>query len=117
MFEVISQTMRSRSAALLLALDNRLDRIMQAWLLFAGMIAAARIAFTATAAPVASFSTFASYSLVVVAPFGSTLLALKWFSDGHLQPQPATRMAVFGRWRKVTLAEAVRHPNYGSSGV
>jgi hypothetical protein len=109
--------MQSRSAALLLALDSRLDRILQAWLLIAGFIAAARIAFTPVAAPVASLSTFASYLLLVVAPFASTILALRWFREGHRLPQPSTRLALLGRWRNVSLAEAQNHPLYGSSGI
>ena len=117
MFEQISQRMHGRSAALLLTLDNRLDRILQAWLLIAGLIAAARIAFTPVTVPVASFSTFASYMLLVVAPFASTLLALHWFEDGHRLPQPSMRFALWGRWRSVSLAEAQRHPLYGSSGI
>src|SRR5258708_4099553 len=117
MFEAITQRMQTRSAALLMTLDNRLDRILQAWLLLAGLLTAARIAFTHVAAPIASFSTFASYMLLVVAPFGSTLLALRWFRDGHLLPQPQTRLAVPGRWRTVSRAEAERHPLYGSSGI
>jgi hypothetical protein len=117
MFETLNQRMQSRSTALLLALDNRLDRILQGWLLIAGFIAAARIAFTPVAAPVASFSTFASYLLIVVAPFASTILALRWFRDGHRLPQPATRLALLGRWRNLSLAEAQRHPLYGSSGI
>lgn len=116
MFEAFNQKMHGRSAALLLALDNRLDRILQGWLLLAGLISAARIAFTPVTAPVASFSTFGSYLLLVVAPFASTMLALRWFQDGHLQPQPSTRLALLGRWRPVGLAEAERHALYGSSG-
>jgi len=117
MFEAINRRMRSRSAAVLLTLDNRLGRILQAWLLIAGFIAAARIALTPQAAPIASFSTFASYLLVVVAPFASTLLALRWFRDGDLLPQPATRLAGFGRWQPLTRAEAQHHPLYGSGGI
>ena len=117
MFERLNQRMNSRSSALLLALDNRIDRILQAWLLLAGLTAAARIAFTPVTAPIASFSTFASYLLLVVAPFASTLLALRWFRDGHLLPQPMTRLAVLGRWKTVGRAEAERHPLYGSSGI
>lgn len=117
MFEAFSQRMKSRSAALLLTLDNRLDRILQWWLLVAGLIAAARIAFSAPMAPVSGFSTWASYMLVVVAPFASTLLALHWFRDGQLQPQPRTRLAVFGRWQKLSRVEAQQHHLYGSSGI
>jgi hypothetical protein len=117
MFEAFSQKMHSRSTALLLALDNRLDRILQVWLLFAGLIAASRIAFTPILAPIASFSTIASYLLIVVAPFGSTLLALRWFRNGHMLPQPKTRLAVVGNWQRLGRAEAERHPLYGSSGL
>jgi hypothetical protein len=117
MFEAFSQKMHSRSTALLLALDNRLDRILQVWLLFAGLIAAARIAFTPISAPIANLSTIASYVLIVVAPFVSTLLALHWFRDGHMLPQPTTRLAFVGNWRKLSSAEAERHPLYGPSGM
>jgi len=117
MVEAFSRRMESRSAALLLALDNRLDRILQCWLLCAGLIAAARIAFSRPSMPVAGFSTFASYIMLVVAPFASTLLALHWFRDGHLQPQPRKRLAVFGRWSTLTRVEAERHPLYGSNGM
>ena len=117
MFEALSQKMKSRSAALLLVLDNRLHRILQGWLLVAGLIGAARIAFTPQSAPIAGVSTFASYMLIVVAPFASTLLALHWFREGHLLPQPSTRLAVIGRWQPITLVEAERHHLYGSTGI
>jgi hypothetical protein len=117
MFEAVSQKMKSRSAALLMVLDNRLDRILQGWLLVAGLIAAARIALTPQAAPIAGISTVASYILIVVAPFASTLLALHWFRNGHLQPQPSTRLSVIGRWRNLTRSEAERHHLYGCGGI
>ena len=117
MFESLSQRMNSRSAALLTTLDNRLDRILQCWLLLAGLTATARIALSPQLAPVAGFSTFASYTLLVVAPFASTLLALYWFEDGQLQPQPRTRLAVFGRWNNLSRVEAERHRLYGPSGI
>ena len=117
MFDPFSQRMKTRSAALLLTLDNRLDRILQCWLLLAGLTAAARIAFSPRLVPIAGFSTFASYMLLVIAPFASTLLALHWFRDGHLQPQPGTRLALIGRWNKLARVEAERHHLYGSSGI
>ena len=117
MFERLSDTMRARSAALLLTIDNRLDRILYWWLLLAGLASAARIAFTPHHMPVAGISTFGSYALLVLAPFISTLLALRWFADGHRQPQPTTRLARVGRWSAVSRAEAERHPLYGTSGI
>jgi len=41
MFDRVSQHLKSRSAALLLTIDNRLDRILQGWLLLAGLLSAA----------------------------------------------------------------------------
>jgi hypothetical protein len=117
MFDQLSQRMRARSAALLLTIDTRLDRILKFWLVIAGLASAARIALAPHTVPVASFSTFASYSLLVVAPFASTLLALRWFRDGHLKPQPTTRLARAGRWIPVSRAEAKAHPLYGTSGI
>ena len=117
MFERLSDRMRSRSAVLLLTIDNRLNDILKYWLLVAGLASAARIAWTPHHVPLAGFSTFASYMLLVAAPFVSTLLALRWFSDGHLQPQPTTRLARFGRWVQLDRAEAERHPLFGTSGI
>src|SRR5207253_5067640 len=79
--------------------------------------AAARIGLTPHPTHNAAFSTVGSYLLVMLAPFVSTLLALRWFADGDRQPQPATRLARFGRWRRVERDEALRHPLYGSSGM
>lgn len=116
MIDRVSSHLSNRSAALLLTLDNRLDRILQGWLVLAGGASIARIALTPHSFPVSSLSTFLSYMLLVTAPFISTLLALRWFADGHLQPQPATRLARFGRWRPLDRAEAESHPFYGTSG-
>ena len=56
--------------------------------------------------------------LLVVAPFASTLLALRWFRDGHLKPQPATRLASCRALAPaVNRGEAERHPLYGTSGI
>lgn len=117
MLKQYGHTLQARSAALLVSLDTRLDRILQLWLLFAGFLAAARILVSPPPHGGAGTSTFVSYMLVVVAPFASTLLALRWFKDGHLQPQPATRLARAGTWRSVPSAEASRHPLYGTSGI
>lgn len=117
MFSQLSNKMSSRSAALLLAIDNQLNVILKYWLLVAGFASAARIILSPHKVPVASFSTFASYMLLVVAPFASTLLALRWFADGHLQPQPGTRLARVGRWIGVNRSEAEKHPLYGTGGI
>src|SRR5579871_6904204 len=113
MFDRLSDQMRARSAALLVTIDQRLHRILQWWLLLAGLIAAARIASAGHSMPLVSPSTFGSYLLVVLAPVASTLLALRWFADGDRQPQPNVRLALVGRWRSVTRFEAMRDRFYG----
>lgn len=117
MFDRAASEMRARSAAVLLTIDNRLDDILKYWLLVAGLLSAARIMLTPHPAGAAGLPTFASYMLVIVAPFASTLLALRWFRDGHAQPQPVWRLARVGAWRSVSRTEAEHHPFYGSSGI
>lgn len=117
MFERYNQKLTARSTALLVALDSRLHRILQGWLLIAGLASAARIAAGAHYVVQDPSSAFASYFLLVAAPCVSTLLALRWFGDGHLQPQPATRLARFGRWRALDRHEAEGHRLYGTSGI
>jgi hypothetical protein len=117
MFSHLSEKMRSRSAALLLSIDNRLDQILKYWLLIAGIVSTMRIAVAPHSLPIAGFSTFACYLLLVVAPFASTLVALHWFANGHLQPQPTTRLARVGRWQSVGRREAQSHSLYGASGL
>jgi hypothetical protein len=117
MFDEISQKMRARSASLLITLDNKLDRILFWWLIIAGTASIARIALTPHKLPMAPVSTFASYMLLVVAPFASTLLALRWFSDGDLHPQPSIRLARVGRWIPLSREQAQAHPLYGTTGI
>lgn len=117
MIDEISTKMSTRAAVLIRSIENRIDVILKYWLLVAGLASAARIISAPRSAPVASFSTFASYLLLVIAPVASTLLALRWFAQGHLQPQPTTRLARLGRWRLVDRNEAERHPLYGTNGI
>ncbi len=117
MLTAVRNRIEARSAALLLSIDDRLDAILKYWLLIAGFAFTARIAFAPHVVPAASIANFASYMLVVVAPFASTLLALRWFSSGHLQPQPAMRLARAGRWQDVSREQAELHPLYGTSGI
>lgn len=117
MFQKFSDRMTAKSAALLVSLDTRLDRILQAWLLLSGLACIARVAFSPHPPSGPALSAIAPYVLVIVAPFASTLLALGWFRGGHAQPQPNTRLARLGRWRTVARSEAARHPLYGTSGI
>jgi hypothetical protein len=115
-FLTIQHRLRAKSGALLLTLERRLPRIMTFWFMLAMTGCAVRIAASPIkAAP--DLTTFLPYILVVSAPLLSMGLALTWFRDGHLLPQPTTRLALAGKWRSLNRAEAQAHPLYGSSGI
>ena len=116
MLDRFRHKMQARSAALLVSLDTRLDRILVYWLLIAGLIGTARLSFTPHTVPIASLPTFASYMLLIVAPFASTLLALRWFAGGERQPQPK-RFFGYGKWHQLRLDQAKRHRLYGTGGI
>jgi hypothetical protein len=114
----VSRKLHARSAVLLLSLENRLEQILIGWLLFSGLCCAARIA--ASPLPhntIGAVAGVAPYLLLVTAPFISAMLALRWFADGADQPQPSTRLAVVGSWRRISKAEALSHPLYGTTGL
>jgi hypothetical protein len=118
MFEHLSNRMTKKSAAMLVSIESKLDRIMQGWLLVAGLASALRIAYTPPSAAVDGvLPVVAPYILLILAPFASLVLALRWFRDGHLQPQPTMRLARVGRWSSVSSDEARAHRLYGTSGI
>jgi len=117
MIDALKQRLHAKSAALLLSMESRLDRIMVGWLTLAAVASGVRIATSPVDAAVSNPETFAPYLLLIFAPAVSLVLALRWFKDGDSMPQPATRLACVGKWRVVSRAEAKRHTLYGTSGI
>ena len=113
----VRQNLHARSVALLGSLEKRLDGMMRLWMLISLLACSAR----AAAAPLGLSQTGAgsiiSYLLVIIAPVLSTLLALRWFANADLQPQPTSRLAFPGRWRGISKEEALAHPLYGTAGI
>ena len=105
-----------RAIALRQSIEQNLDRILQAWLVIAGLGSALRIATSPAAQSGSEFAIMAPYALLILAPALSLWLALRWFADGHEMAQPAVRIARLGRWRDVSAAEAGRHPLFGADG-
>ena len=112
----ISRKMHAKSAALLMAIESSLDRIMLYWLMLAGLAAALRIATSPIPAGL-QVATVAPYLLLIFAPFASMMLALRWFADGDRLAQPALRLAQVGQWHAVDRFAALRHPLYGTGGI
>jgi len=116
MLETMTRKMHAKSAALLVSIESSLDRIMQLWLLLAGLAAAVRIALSPIPFGLEP-GTFAPYLLLILAPFASMVLALRWFADGDRQPQPVFRLARLSAWRSVGRDAAMRHSLYGAGGI
>lgn len=117
MIDALKQRLHAKSAALLLSLETRLDRIMLIWLGLAGIACAVRIAASPIRTSIPDFAIFAPYLLLVFAPAISMVLALRWFADTDRMPQPTMRLARLGAWRKLEAAEASRHRLYGTTGI
>ena len=116
MFVAVGQRLHSKSVAMLLSIEDGLPRIMRWWLVAALLASALRIATSPLHGRAPDLATMAPYALLVAAPLLSMMLALRWFADGDSHPQPATRLAVVGRWRTVSPLVARRHRYYGTSG-
>jgi hypothetical protein len=116
MFDIVKHRLQAKSAALLMSIESRLDRIMMAWLLLAGLACAARIATSRLHAPI-GVEGLLPFLLLIVAPFASMVLALRWFAQGEQLPQPEIRLARIGRWRPLDRLAAMRHPLYGTAGI
>ena len=117
MMAALKQRLHAKSAALLLSLETRLDRIMLAWLALAGLASAFRIATSPIPAGMPDFAVMAPYLLLVFAPIASMALALRWFANGERMEQPTTRLALLGSWRRLGAADAKRHALYGTTGI
>lgn len=116
-FTIISRNLHARSSALLVSLEGRLPRIVALWLVLAALGSLARLALGPLPMSRLDGTSFLPYILLVLAPAASLLLALHWFRDSDGMAQPQTRLALVGRWRDVSAAEARRHPLYGTTGL
>ncbi len=116
MYMVARRKLHAKSTALLLSIEGGLPRIMTGWFVVAMLASALRIAVSPIGgAPDAG--TLLPYLLLVITPLLSMGLALHWFRGGDQLPQPTTRLALVGRWRSVSRAEASRHALYGTTGI
>lgn len=116
MLGAVSNRLQAKSAALLSSIEGSLGRIMTGWFIAAMLASALRIAISPLHAALEA-ATLLPYLLLVTAPLLSMGLALYWFRNSDELAQPVTRLALIGRWRSVSMAEAQRHSLYGSSGI
>ena len=112
----IGSRFQAKAASVLLSLETRLDRILLAWLLLAGVACAARVALSPLKES-PGFDILAPYLLLVCAPVVSIGLALRWFADGDSHAQPQFRLARAGKWQNIDRSEARTHRLYGAGGI
>lgn len=117
MIQRVRNRVKAKADAVLVTLNSRLERILCAWLAIAGSLAALRLLASPHHLPLANLENIAAYALLVGAPVVSTLLALRWFRNGHEQDQPATRLARAGRWTRLDRDSAQAHHLYGTGGI
>ncbi|WP_395624015.1 DUF2569 domain-containing protein [Sphingomonas daechungensis] len=108
--------LQTKAAVVRAQIEDRLDGIVIAWLVVAGMASAIRIAFSHAGQPF-GVETMLPYALLVFAPAASLVFALRWFADGDRQPQPRFRLARIGRWTEVEREVARKHRLYGAGGI
>ena len=116
MIDAARQRLRAKSAAVLATFEGKLDRLMQAWLLIAGLVCAAKIA-TSRLHSFPGVETYLPLLLLITAPFASIVLALRWFEPGRTLPQPAFRLARIGNWIDLRPDQARRHKLFGAGGI
>jgi hypothetical protein len=117
MIDTLKQRLHAKSAAILLTLEARLDRIILAWLGLAAAASAIRIAASPIHTPFPDFATIAPYLLLIFAPVVTMVLALRWFTAGERMPQPQLRLARLGSWQNLESNAARRHRLYGTTGI
>lgn len=113
----------ARSAVIPHVLARNMDRIALGWMAVILLAAAAAITFSIT--PARNFAELSSmlvpYLLVAIAPVAGLQLALRAFPNGStpggaMKVRPSLHLSLYGRWRRVSVADACNSPDFGPTG-
>lgn len=109
---------RARSRELITQLELRIGGLVFVWAALVLLAILPQLAKPIT--PITSLRDLCEivgpYMLIGGAPVAGYLLARAAFPRGNFTAQPDIRLAIFGRWRKLSFIEARRHPDYGPFG-
>ena len=119
MFRKLSSNLNARSISVVESLEKRHREIAFYWTIVASLAVGIRLtASSFLSLPFdAQIGSALPYPLVIGAPIATMLLAFYWFRNTERMPQPAIRLAHFGRWRMVSPSEARSSPFYGTTGI
>ena len=117
--KAIAQTLHERSVTIVDRLEHGHRSWVLYWVIVASLACGARFTADAflTMPSDVQIASALTYVLVIGAPIASLLLAFNWFREGDRLPQPRRRLALYGRWRTVSLDEAKALPLYGVTGI
>lgn len=114
-----AEQLHRKSIWAIASLEHGIGRLMIAWVVIAGALAALRIAFAASPidGPAALLQTLLPYILVIGAPVAACLIGNALFPRGALFEQPQIRLARYGKWQTVDCLTARQHPLFGPTGM
>lgn len=116
----LSQWLYPKSVALVRTFHISMPKILLGWVAFAALAAAVRLALPAT--PIdGSVSgiilAISPYVMMILAPVAAVLLGLHLFPKDEIHAQPDTRLALYGRWKKVDSLTAQSFSHFGVTGA
>lgn len=119
MIDRVGTSLQHRSVSLVRRLDIDLRKIVFIWVGFASFFCGLRAAFPASQTDTSGIAmiSFAPYIIVIGAPVAALLFTASLFRPDAIHPQPAIRLARYGRWRKLDCVSVRSLPFYGASGV
>lgn len=119
MIDRISKRLHGKSVRLVAALQANLHGIAAIWILLISFACGLRLAFAVTHVDpgMGIINNALPYVAVVGAPVATLFFALRLFPAGQLYAQPAIRLALYGRWRRVNCLEARALPAFGATGL
>ncbi len=107
-----------RSEHVVMFFSLRMGRIAALWIAAASLLAAFKLLTPLT--PVHGAADFAAlalpYAAIILAPIAGYWAAAGSFPRGFLSAQPRFRIAILGRWQRVSVIEAWKDPRFGPTG-
>lgn len=107
-----------RSEHVVMFFSLRMGRIAALWIAAASLLAAFKLFAPLT--PVHDAADFAAlalpYAAIILAPIAGYWAAAGSFPRGFLSAQPRFRIAIYGRWQRISVIEAWKDPRFGPTG-
>ncbi len=113
-----ANSLERRSALIPLTLNRQIGAIATAWAGVFLLASVPKLLFPAT--PLHSLADMLAiglpYLLIAFAPIAGYGIAAGSFPGGVLTAQPGMRLAIYGKWRRLSVLEARKLPTYGPAG-